>query len=203
MMEKIILTDADGTIVWWLKGFVAFMEEKGFTIQPGFEHEYKMSLKYGIPSSIMEDLIREFNESPHIGRLEALADSVKYIGKLHDEHGFKFICVTSQSDAPIAKVYRELNLMKHFGTAFSEVNCIKMGAHKEEELSRWKDSGYFWIEDHPHQAKAGVVNGLKSVLITHPYNTDTADEKITRVSRDHPWEEIYNIVLKEYQITDK
>lgn len=201
MRPRIILTDADGTVVWWLKGFNRFMsEEKGLDIIPGTEHEYKMSFKYGIDSSLMEEYIREFNESARIGRLEPLADSVEYIDKLYLDYGFRFICVTSQSDVPIAKVYRELNLIRHFGNAFEEVNCLKMGSNKKEFLTRWKDSGLFWIEDHAGQAQAGADVGLKSVLISHPYNDRTQDDRIIRVDITQPWKEIYGLVLKDYNL---
>lgn len=198
-MEKIILTDADGTIVLWLDGFRKFMEDQGFSIIPGSETEYKMSAKYGIPSSVMEDLIREFNESSRIADLEPFADSVEYIGKLATA-GFRFICITSQSDAPSAKVHRTASLKKHFGDVFDEIHCIKMGAHKEEALSQWKDTGYFWIEDHPGQAEAGLVNGLRSILISHVYNGHVNDDKLIRVSVDSPWKEIYEIIMKDYNL---
>lgn len=200
MRPKIILTDADGTIVMWLASFYKFMGEKGLTIRPGFEHEYKMSQKFGIESADMENYIREFNESERIAGLDPLADSVEYIGKLA-ALGFRFICVTSQSDAPNAKIHRTTSLTKHFGDVFDEINCIKMGANKKEFLTRWKDTGYFWIEDHIGQAQAGADNGLKAVLITQPYNAHLDDERITTVSNSQPWKEIYDLVLKDYKLS--
>jgi hypothetical protein len=75
-----------------------------------------------------------------------------------------------------------------------------MGAVKTAALRTWKDSGYFWVEDHPNQAQAGLVNGLKPILIRHNYNTHAHDnEFFTTVSNITPWEEIYNIVLNAYK----
>jgi FMN phosphatase YigB (HAD superfamily) len=200
MKEKIILTDADGTIVWWLKGFTEFMAKKGHPIRPGYEHEYKMSAKFGLPPEEMENAIREFNESEAISRLRPFADAEEYIDKLKKE-GFRFICITSQSDAPNARDYRVRNLKVLFGNVFNEVHCLKMGIDKKEFLTRWKDTGYFWIEDHIKQARAGADNGLKTILITHPYNADEEDDRIIRVSHETPWKEIYDIVLKDYNIS--
>ncbi len=198
MREKVILTDADGTIVMWLKGFREFMEvEKGFHILEGHETEYKMSKKYGLPSELMEKLIRDFNESHRIANLEPFADAQEYIGKLA-EAGFRFICVTAQSDAPDAKVHRTASLLKQFGDVFEEIHCIGMGEHKEEMLSKWKGKDYFWIEDHPSQAEAGIANGLKTILISHEYNAHIPAGQFVQVSNETPWKEIYSIIMKDY-----
>lgn len=197
--QKIIITDADGTIVWWLKGFISYMQEKGFALLPGMEDEYRISKKFGVSAIEAEALIREFNEGPWIADLHPFADAVEYIGKLVN-HGFKFILVTAQSDAPSAKVHRTANMQALFGDAFLEINCIEMGANKKEFLSRWKDSGYFWIEDHFDQAMAGYNVGLRPILIKHPYNVLHHITPFPQVSVDTPWAEIYKIICSEYYI---
>ena len=97
-----------------------------------------------------------------------------------------------------------------FGTGFSdnsarckvfdEIVCLEMGSSKATELTRWEGSGYFWIEDHMRQAEAGHEAGLKTVLIDHPYNSHYKTDLFPTVSYTKPWEEIYDMVCKEYGI---
>jgi len=197
-MKKIILTDADGVLVFWNKGFEEFMESKGYKIITGHEGDYQISSKYGITSHEGHLLVREFNEGPNIAHLEPFADSVKYVKNLADD-GFRFIVVTSLSDDPRAKQNRVKNLTDIFGDIFDEINCIKMGSSKDKELQRWEDSGYFWIEDHMRQAEAGHEVGLRSILISQSYNSHYQTDLFPIVSNEKPWEEIYEIVSNTYR----
>ncbi len=196
-MEKIILTDADGVLVKWNEAFSNFMKHKGFPRLPDSESEYNISTRHGISSAMATEFIHEFNESKIIGSLEAFADSINYVNKLV-EKDFRFIVVTSISDAPSAKINRTANLISLFGDIFDEINCIEMGASKATILKNWEGSGYFWIEDHMRQAEAGHEAGLKTVLINHPYNSHYTTDLFPTVSYERPWEEIYNMVCKEY-----
>src|SRR5271165_3733956 len=128
-MEKIILTDADGVLCFWLEAFDKFMAEKGLIINPEHVHNYQVHMKYDIPLDFQRELTKEFNESEWIENLNPFADSVEYVKKLN-ELGFRFIVVTSVSDSPVAKMYRTRNLHQHFGDIFEEINCLSMGAYK-------------------------------------------------------------------------
>lgn len=198
-MEKIILTDSDGVLVSWFEGFKHFMAMKGIPVISGVDDHYSVSIRYGITPTESFNLIKEFNESSHIADLDSFADSVTYVKKLAND-GFKFIVVTSLSDAPQAKYYRTMNLHKLFGNVFDEIKCLKMGMNKFDELNRWKNSGYFWIEDHTEQAEAGHKAGLKTVLIDHSYNSHYETNLFPTVSVENPWEEIYEMVKKEYRL---
>lgn len=201
MKNKIILTDADGTIVNWNSGFNTFMTEKGFQQLPDTDDEYSLELRFGIPGILAQDFVKEFNEGPGIEHLSAFADSVEYVKKLADK-GFRFIVVTSISDAPRAHYFRTKNLESLFGNVFDEINCIETGANKASILTNWLDSGYFWIEDHMRQAEAGHEAGLKTVLIDHPYNSHYKTDLFPTVSHTSPWAEIYDMVCNEYSIND-
>lgn len=195
--KKIILTDCDGVICNWETGFDLFMNNKGHTRQPNTETEYSMSLRYGITSKNVLDYIKEYNESIAIASLNAYADSTKFVAKLAQE-GFRFIAVTSISDHPDAYKNRVQNLKSLFGDIFDEVICLSIGASKYQVLMRWADSGYFWIEDHIEQASDGYNVGLKPILINHPYNSHYKTDLFPIVNHITPWEEIYEIVSKEY-----
>jgi len=200
-MEKLILTDCDGVLLYWNNGIRPFMDLKGHKENPEHKNDYHLSLRYGLTYEQEQSLVREFNESQWVENLEPFADSVEYVKKLHDK-GFRFIAVTSLSDNPQAKVYRENNLHNLFGNIFEEVICLSQGKNKYEQLLRWKDSGLFWIEDHAGQAEAGHRAGLKSLLIDHPYNAYYHKNLFPRVSYINPWQEIYSIICKEYGIEE-
>lgn len=199
-MEKLILTDADGTLVFWIQGFTDFMKKKGYKPIPGTDSDYRMTEKFGIPSTLAHSYIKEFNEGPEIAKLKPLADAVQYVKKLHNEKGFRFIVITAQSDAPDAKKYREENLNNIFGDIFEEIICIKMGADKRTTLSRWEDSKLFWIEDHMAQAESGYEVGLSPILINQPYNSHYKTDLFPTVSFENPWKEIYEIVCNKYKL---
>jgi hypothetical protein len=197
MRERIILTDADGVLLNWNEGFNDFMTSKGYEMNPEFGDSYLLSDRYGITPHQAHEFVRFFNESPMVENLHPFADSVKYVNKFADL-GFRFIVVTSLSDSPWAKHYRTKNLIDIFGPVFEEIVCLKMGISKYNELCRWDQTGYFWIEDHTRQAEAGYEAGLKPVLIDHPYNSHFQTDLFPRVSYDKPWEEIYEMVCKDY-----
>jgi len=198
-MDKHILTDADGVLVFWVKGFEKFMESRGYEVIPGTSHEYKMTDRYNIDWDTAGALIKEFSESPLIAELEPFGDSLKYVAKLV-EKGFRFTVVTSLSSHPDAKKHRTQNLHNLFGNIFDEIVCIEMGASKHEVLKRWAASNYFWIEDHMRQAEAGYEAGLRPILIAQPYNSHYATDLFPTVSNEKPWEEIYGMICKAYNI---
>lgn len=200
MKQKIILTDADGVLVDWNTGFANWMASKGLPQKPNTEDEYSMAIRHGITTHEAHELIKEFNEGPAISDLKSFADSIPFVNKIANL-GFRFIVVTSISSHPNAKIHRTQNLKSLFGDVFDDIHCIEMGASKANILlENWADTGYFWIEDHMRQAEAGWEAGLKTVLINHPYNRHFVTDLFPRVSYESPWEEIFNMVRKEYQI---
>ncbi len=168
-------------------------------MDPTKADDYVVSRKYNITSSEAHKLVREFNEGPYIEHLQPLPDAVEYVRKLH-EKGYKFTVVTSLSDAPLAKMYRTKNLEKLFGSIFEEIVCLEMGSIKTKELGRWKDSGLFWIEDHPNQAEAGLEQGLRPILIEYPYNLEChKNDRYHTVPLENAWRDIYEVVTQAYK----
>lgn len=196
---KIILTDADGVLINWNDAFTSFMESKGHPRLAGTDNEYSISVRHNVSMHDAMAYVKEFNESSAIEHIKPFADSVEYVGKLA-ELGFRFIVVTSISDHPDSKIYRTRNLQSIFGDVFDDVHCIAQGASKATILLDWADTGYFWIEDHMRQAEAGHEAGLKTVLINHPYNHHYTTDLFPRVSYETPWQEIYDLVRKDYNI---
>ena len=194
-LKKLILTDADGVLLDWEWAFNVWMQEHGFEEVPGSKLNYDMSVRYGIPKEQVKKLIRIFNESAAIGFLPALRDAMYYVKRLHEEHGFRFHCITSLSLDPNAQKLREMNLNKLFGTsAFERIVCLDTGADKDEVLQEYEGTGCYWLEDKIENAEAGYRAGLRSLLVEHGHNMHHYHEGITTVKN---WKEIYQLITDQ------
>jgi beta-phosphoglucomutase-like phosphatase (HAD superfamily) len=194
-LKKLILTDVDGVLLDWEWAFNVWMQEHGFEEVPGSKLNYDMSVRYGIPREQVKKLIRIFNESAAIGFLPALRDAMYYVKRLHEEHGFRFHCITSLSLDPNAQKLREMNLNKLFGTsAFERIVCLDTGADKDETLQEYEGTGCYWLEDKIENAEAGYRAGLRSLLVEHGHNMHHYHEGITTVKN---WKEIYQLITDQ------
>jgi hypothetical protein len=190
--EKIILTDCDGVLLAWEDAFNQWMISKGFTIKE--EAIYDISKTFGIPKSLGNKLVKEFNESAWMGFLPAFKDARSGVAKLV-EHGWQFIVITSLSLDSKAQMLRVSNLKNIFGkNVFIEVICLDTGADKDEELVKFKDSGLWWIEDKPKNAEVGLKYGLKPIIIEHEHNKEHEEDGIEYA---YDWEEILTIIEGE------
>lgn len=193
MKNKIILTDADGVLLDWEYAFDVYMRQHGFNKQEGSQYKYNIGKRYGIDPEQGKRLIKIFNESAHMGFLPALRDSMYYVKRLHEEHGYVFHCITSLSKDDNACELRKMNLQKLFGaTAFEKFVFLDTGADKDEALEPYRGSGLWWIEDKITNAEVGAELGLKSLLMEHGHNMDYTSETIPRVKN---WKEVYERIV--------
>ena len=187
-MKKIILTDADGVILDWEYAFSVWMEQHGFKTVEDSQFKYDIGKRYGIEKEQAKRLIKMFNESAHMGFLPPLRDAMFYVKRLHEEHGYTFHCITSMSSDENAQELRKMNLRKLFGeTAFTKFIILDTGADKDEVLEKYRDKGYWWIEDKITNAEAGHSVGLKSLIMEHGHNMDFDHPEIPRVKN---WRDI-------------
>jgi FMN phosphatase YigB (HAD superfamily) len=194
-MKKIILTDADGVILDWEYAFSVWMEQHGFKTVEDSQFKYDIGKRYGIEKEQAKRLIKMFNESAHMGFLPPLRDAMFYVKRLHEEHGYTFHCITSMSSDENAQELRKMNLRKLFGeTAFTKFIILETGADKDEVLEKYRDKGYWWIEDKITNAEAGHTVGLKSLIMEHGHNMDYEHPEIPRVKN---WREIYERIVGE------
>lgn len=89
---------------------------------------------------------------------------------------------------------RTLNLTTLFGDVFDEFVYLDTGADKDDALEKYKDSGLYWIEDKPKNAKLGADLGLKALMITHNFNKSLELDGVTKVSN---WSNICDLVLNQ------
>ena len=190
--DKIILTDCDGVILDWEEGFSVWMEHHGHEKVEGYQYVYSIGDRYGLTREQGNKLVKQFNESAAIGFLPPLRDAQYFVKKLHEQHQYKFICITSLSLDPYAKYLRERNLKKLMGDAFIDVVCLDTGADKDTILQEYGENypGNYWIEDKPENVNWGIDAGLNGILIEHGHNLDY-EGNATIVKN---WEEIYNII---------
>ena len=191
MKDKVILVDCDGVLLDWEYAFDYWMHRHGYE-KPN-QNVYDMAVAYDMPKNEIKRLIRMFNESAAIRKLPPLRDAMKYVKKLHEEHGYIFHAVTSLSNDQYAQHLRTKNLRELFGdTAFERYVYLDTGADKDEELAVYKDTGCFWVEDKPENAVCGAELGLNSLLMKHGHNADFEHEDVQKVNN---WKEIYELLV--------
>ncbi len=189
--EKVILTDCDGVLFDWVHGFMNYMEGRGYSPVRGWGAMYKINEVFGVDKEVTKPLVSSFNESAWIRDLTPFRDAVKYVRKLHTDHGYVFHAITSQSDCPKARQLRIENLEAVFGKGiFEVVTCLPCGGDKDEALAKYKGTGCFWVEDKAENADVGAAAGLNSLLLAHGYNVAYNGDAV----RVNNWHEIYNII---------
>lgn len=187
--DKIILVDCDGVMLDWEFAFENWMAKHGYDVVS--KDEYKVDLKYGLSKQVKHRLVRMFNESAQIRKLPPLRDAIKYIKKLHTDHGYVFHCISSLSTDEYAQHLRTKNLREMFGdSVFDKFVYLDTGADKDDALIEYKDTDCYWVEDKPANADLGIEMGLDSILMAHAHNS-SYDGDALRVSN---WKEIYETI---------
>lgn len=189
--EKVILTDCDGVLLDWEYKFHSWMSDRGYALGPRQNETYDIAEKYGIDNKLSKQLVRAFNESASVGKLPPLRDAIKYVKKLHEEHGYVFHCITSMSLSKDAYYLRLQNLEDVFGkTVFERLVCLDTGADKDEALLPYKNSDCWWLEDKPENADLGVEYGLNTLLVAQAHNSEYNGP----AKRVQSWKNIYEEV---------
>lgn len=184
--DKVILTDVDGVLLDWEYAFDRWMYRHGYTlVKP---EEYLVSKKYDMEHKESRRLIKMFNESASIRKIPPLRDAIKYVKKLHEEHGYVFHVVTSQTDDEYAQTLRKKNLREIFGpSVFETFIILGTGDDKDEALAPYKDTQCWWIEDKPENAQVGYYAGLDALLMHQPHNAEMSG----MFKRVYNWKDVY------------
>jgi FMN phosphatase YigB (HAD superfamily) len=187
--EKTILVDCDGVLLDWEYAFDCWMTRHGY--EAVCEGEYNMNIKYGLTKKEAKRLCRMFNESAWIRKLPPLRDAIKYVKKLHEEHGYIFHAITSLSNDQYAQHLRTKNLRELFGdSVFERYVYLDTGADKDEALLEYAGTDCFWVEDKPENADVGLRVGLESLLVAHDHNIGYEGNAL----RVQNWKEIYGLI---------
>ena len=188
--EKTIVVDADGVFLNFMHSYDLWMYENGNRQKNDC---YSLDSRYGL-SDIESDLyFKMFTESAAISNLPPYRDSIKYIKKLHEEHGFVFHCITAIPNIPSVVESRWKNIRNIFGnTAFERLTLSDTAKNKKQYLEKYRDSGCFWIEDSTRNVVMGHEMGLQGVLMSNEYNKEFYHKEIPVV---HSWKEIYELIV--------
>lgn len=193
MDDRVILVDCDGVLLDWKYKFEKWLlyNHSGLRIK---DDEYNITERYGFSDeNYARSLVRTFNESAKIAFVPPHKDAIRYVKKLHNNHGYVFHAITSQSSDPEAQKLRIYNLENLFGkTTFERYTILDCGADKTEALKEYKGSGYYWIEDKYANAVIGRDLGLSPLLMSFRHN-----KQFTDIRRVEDWKEIYNIIIGE------
>lgn len=193
--DNVIVTDIDGVCLYWKHGFDMWMISGGFQRVKPSPNSYNMEDEYGITKEKAAILVEEFNESVALKNLPPIKDSIKYIRKLHEEHGYVFHGLTAIRNTQAMYEVRRQNIHNLFGkTAFERITLCDKAENKERQLSEYEGSECFWIEDRPDICEYGLKYGLNCLLFDRPYNRDFRHGQIKRVFN---WKEIYEKVTGE------
>jgi FMN phosphatase YigB (HAD superfamily) len=189
--DKLILTDCDGCLLDWNPTFSIWMQSRGHVLK--HPNEYDISARYELAPGVGDLLVRQFNDvEPEIGSLPPHDDAVEYVRKLHHEHGYRFVVISSVSETASTAHLRRLNLDRVFGEeCFSHLVCLKIGAKKDKALKPYENSGLFWIEDNLTNAKTGHEMGLTTLLLDASYN----NEHTLPFPRLKNWSQIYDRIM--------
>lgn len=191
--DNVIVTDFDGCCAYWEHGFHMSMVSKGYKeTKNGF---YNIEDKYGISKEEGDALADAFNESAAMRRLPPFKDAIKYIRKLHEEHGYVFHCISAIPNTRDMYDSRMENIQNLFGkTAFERLTLCGHSSNKREFLKEYEGTGCFWIEDLHKNLKYGVDLGMRGILMDHHYNRHEEDFAYKRV---HTWKQIYEEIVGE------
>jgi len=193
MNEKVILTDCDGVLLDWAYSFDRWMNRFGYRIQD--DEAYDIRERYDLGMADKQRLVRMFNESATIRKLPPLRDAIKYVKKLHEEHGYVFHVITSQTNDEYAQHLRIKNLCELFGpSVFEKYVFLDTGADKNDALTEYAGTYCYWLEDKIQNAYVGQSFGLESLLMDHPFNKWAPNLEDRRVKN---WKEIYERITGE------
>ncbi len=188
--EKLILTDCDGVLLHWEWSFDRWMSRHGYVKQS--EGAYDIDKCYDITSVKAKELVKMFNETVFVTNLPPYRDAIKYVRKLHEDHGFVFHVITSIGDEPEIVEGRVKNLHNVFGASpFYRITCLDPLVSKSIVLDQYRDSECLWIEDHLSNFHLGNALGLTSMLVDQHYNRGFITD-----SRVHSWRDIYKEITK-------
>ena len=195
LKQKLILTDVDGVLIDWVAGFNEWMDKRGWIRVPDYEYHYTIEHWYNITHEHAMEIVAEYNASAAIGFLPPYLDSVEYVKKLNEEHGYRFVAITAFGHDEYAIRLRKMNLKNVFGKVFDDFIFVDLLQSKMEVLKTFEPT--IWLEDKPSTAEEGKSCGHRTYLFEHGHNNHLrTTNEITRV---HSWKEVYDSIVAEEQ----
>ena len=178
---KTILTDVDGVLLDYSRGFIDFLNIR----HPEVNLELDV-WNFGLEREEVFEYLGEFNDHDDFAALPAYGDSIQFVHKLQDL-GYRFIAISTCGTENCTKQNRAQNLVREFGgDVFDEIICLPLGGSKLKALSKFDPS--YWIDDKLEHCVSGVMAGHTVFQMMHKYNAGENAEGATPVES---WVEIY------------
>lgn len=184
MNKLTILTDVDGVLLNFVKGFAEFLKSKSL-FKEELDSEIQGNKYFDLKDLIIldcpiecESLINEFYSSEYVGQLKEQQEGLRNIIKsLSNE--FNLICITCIGTSDHLKEQRRINLINVFGDHFEEIHCINLNDSKEEfifDLSK-RYNVFTYIDDRLKHINESINAGIKPILFTQGHkHTENSDD---------------------------
>lgn len=185
-----IIFDCDDVLLAWQSSFFKYVSDRGYRPDPKGPNDWLMAAWIGCNDAEAKALIRSFNASPAFGEIAAYPGAVDVVWALRDA-GHTMSVMTCCGTSNAVKQARVANLNAMFTRdgllPFTDYKILDMGDSKFKALYEmtqiWGSGKLCFVEDNFNQAKAGVVNGIRSYCIRRTHNwddeaTDTESEVI-------------------------
>lgn len=191
-----ILADCDGVLLNWEKGFHKWMRLKSYS-RVRNDIYYIHEQYHKVARHEATKLMREFNHSAWMGYLAPFRDAVEGLQLLHTQ-GHEVTVITAMGGDKYSQDLRTRNLYNLFGDVIKKVIFTPDNEDKTEALSKYKDSGLYWLEDNPKNYETGLEFGLKSILMDHSHNM-----WYNASIRAESWKDICSIIGDKHVNKDK
>ncbi len=164
-----ILLDCDGVLLDWEHSFKTYASQRLGRPITGEPQQFELSHWLGTTPDEAMDLIHEFNQSEHFGKLNAIPGTKGVLdGWFNSGHDLSVI--TSCSSDHLITLSRWENLRIHFGEIFFKLVCLDLGQSKSQALSEFDPNYSIWIEDNYKNALCGHRLGIPSFCLRRSHN---------------------------------
>ena len=150
--KKLILVDADDTILSWDSAFTKFTKTKYPEVQVS-----RKKADQNIEKQLFENIVRDFNDSEEFEFIKPYRDAKIYLPKIA-QMGYKFVVISTCMGSIDTKIRREKNIHKVFGEdLFHSIECLPLWTSKETILGDFKPT--FFIDDKEEHCLSGRKAG--------------------------------------------
>lgn len=168
-----MVIDCDDVILSWASSFDGWVaRNKGFQLKD--PSVFNVFERYGVKDYDVGDLVKEFHRKD-FDKFPPLNDAVEGMVGLFEKYGTTYTVITSIDRSLLRKRWH--NLQNIFGYRRSKVmfrHIYAAGNHgcKRPFLKHFKDSGLFFVDDHPRNIVAAYELGLQPIFYRNDINHD-------------------------------
>jgi beta-phosphoglucomutase-like phosphatase (HAD superfamily) len=187
MMDKILLTDVDGTLLDFATDFHYWMLDHGFKATGSLSQTFEIDVVYGCTREQALHEVEAFCEADVFKTLPPILGSLGVIRRLK-ALGWRVVAITSCHASPEARRNREENLAILYGIEPQDVIFAGLMGDKRKILANFPPA--IWVDDHYRHIEEGLDAGHKCFVIDMPYNQQESNNNNPLVERISHWMQI-------------